>query len=154
MTVDERLAQLGLSLPAPGAAAGSYCTAVRTGDYVSLSGTGSPAVEGIPRTGRIGRDIPVEQGYELARGAALQLLATLRDHLGALDRVRRCVRMTVFVNCDSGFTRHPEVADGATDLLTEVFGDEGRPARAAVGVGSLPFGIPVEIDLTVYVPEV
>lgn len=154
MTVDERLAQLGLSLPAPGTAAGSYCTAVRTGEYVSLSGTGSPALDGIPVSGRIGQDISVAQGYQLARGAALQLLATLREHLGALDGVRRCVRMTVYVNCEAGFTSHPAVADGATDLLVEVFGDEGRPARATVGVGSLPFGIPVEIDLTVYVPEV
>lgn len=104
--------------------------------------------------GKVGRDIPVAQGYVLARGAALQLLATLREHLGTLDRVRRCVRMTVYVNCEADFTSHPAVADGATDLLVEVFGEAGRPARAAVGVVSLPFGIPVEVDLTVYAPEV
>ena len=139
-------------LPAPASPSGSYRTVVRAGDYIHLSGTGSPPIEGVPPRGRIGLDVTAEQAYQLARGAAAQLVGTLRGSIADLTLVEQCVRLTVFLACDERFTGHAAVADGATDFLVEVFGERGRPVRTTVGVHTLPFGIPVEADLTVYAP--
>lgn len=147
-TPEERLRDLALELPAPAAAAGSYVGAVRAGDLLFLSGHGPVGPDGRPAfRGVVGRDVSLEQAQEAARLTALALLGTARAELGSLDRIERAVKLLVLVNAVPGFDRHPLVANGASDLLLAVLGPErGAHARSAVGMGSLPFGIPVEIE--------
>jgi enamine deaminase RidA (YjgF/YER057c/UK114 family) len=124
-------------------------TAVRSGNLLFTSGHG-PLKDGrVAFQGKVGRELTVEQGQEAARLTGLNLLATLRDALGSLDRVRRVVKVLGMVQCADDFTDQPKVINGFSDLVVEVFGDAGRHARSAVGMGSLPFGIPVEIEMIV-----
>ena len=147
MTAEARLASLGIILPPAPPPVASYVNAVRTGNLVYLSGKG-PLDEGERRpTGRVGAEFTAEDGYRFARTTGLALLATLRAELGSLDRVRRIVKVLGMVAATPDFGEHPRVINGCSDLLVEVFGAAGRHARSAVGVASLPFGIPVEIEL-------
>ncbi len=142
---EHRLQELGIELPEPHPAAGTYASWTRAGDLVFLAGQGSRH-----HLGRVGAELDLAAGREAAREAMLDLLAQTRDALGSLDRVGRVVRVTGYVRCTEDFIDQPAVLDGATDLLVEVFGPErGRPARAAVGVASLPMGIAVEIEMVV-----
>lgn len=143
---EARLHELGLSLPPLRAKAGRYVGWVRTGSLLFLSGQGADRW-----VGRVGDDITLEQGREAARDCALNLLAQARDALGTLERVARIVKVTGYVACTPGFTRQPEVVDGASELLLAVFGDAGEHARAAVGVQALPRGFAVEIELVLEV---
>jgi enamine deaminase RidA (YjgF/YER057c/UK114 family) len=148
-TPEERLAQLGVTLPAPAAPVAAYVPCVRTGDLVYVSGQ-VPLVDGKPsHLGRLGAEVGLEDGVAAARTCAVNVLAALKAELGALARVRRVVKVTVFVASEPGFTDQPKVANGASELLGEVFGEAGRHARAAVGVAALPLGVPVEVDAIV-----
>lgn len=143
---EERLARLGIELPqAPGALA-SYVPVAMTGNVVFVSGQLPFRDDGLPRTGLVGRDVTQEEAAEEARACALNVLAHLRAAAGSLDRVARIVRLGVFVASAPGFRSQPLVANGASDLMVEVFGDAGRHARAAVGVAELPLGAPVEVE--------
>ena len=153
MTADQRLTELGIELPEPFPPAGNYVPAVRTGSLLFLSGTGPARADGSFVRGKVGGDIDLDGGVEAARLTGLQLLASMRQELGSLDRVRRVVKTLGMVNCAPGFNRTPQVIDGCSSLLVEVFGDAGRGARSAVGVAELPFDIAVEIELVVEVTD-
>jgi enamine deaminase RidA (YjgF/YER057c/UK114 family) len=153
MTADQRLTELGIELPEPFPPAGNYVPAVRTGSLLFLSGTGPARADGSFVRGKVGGDIDLDGGVEAARLTGLQLLASMRQELGSLDRVRRVVKTLGMVNCAPGFNRTPQVIDGCSSLLVEVFGDAGRGARSAVGMAELPFDIAVEIELVVEVSD-
>ncbi len=141
--VEQRLIELGLELPAVTTPAASYVNAVRTGNLVYLSGAGPVAAGHVP-TGKVGADVTTDEAAAHARQVGLNLLAALREELGTLDAVRRVVKLLGMVNAVPDFTEHSTVINGCSDLFVEVFG-EGH-ARSAVGVGSLPLGMPVEIE--------
>jgi enamine deaminase RidA (YjgF/YER057c/UK114 family) len=150
-TPEARLKAAGIELPAPPKAVANYVPAVRTGNLVFLAGQG-PLVDGKPAmTGKVGGELSEEQGYKAARMTILNSLAALRAEIGSLDRVRRIVKVTAWVNSAPGFSRQPYVVNGASDLLVEIFGDAGRHARTAVSANELPFNIPVEIEMIVEV---
>jgi enamine deaminase RidA (YjgF/YER057c/UK114 family) len=145
-TPEERLEQLGVTLPAPAAPVAAYIPCVRTGNLVYVSGQ-VPVVDGKPsHLGRLGAGVELEEGVAAARTCAINVLAALKAEMGALSQVRRIVKVTVFVASDPGFTDQPKVANGASELFGEVFGEAGSHARAAVGVAALPLGVPVEVD--------
>jgi enamine deaminase RidA (YjgF/YER057c/UK114 family) len=146
------LARLGIELGEPAAPVANYVKAVRTGNLVFLAGHGPSRPEGGYVTGYVGADgMTVEEGYAAARLAAISLLASLKAEIGSLDKVRRVVKVLGMVNSQPGFTQQPEVINGASDLLVEVFGEAGKHARAAVGMVSLPRNIVVEIEMIVEV---
>ncbi len=147
MSAEDKARELGLNLEAAGPPAGNYVPSVRTGNLVYLSGHLPTRPDGSRPVGRLGEDVSVEEGYEAARLCAVALIARLRSEVGSLDRVRRIVKVTGFVNAIPEFTQHPQVINGASDLLAAVFGDAGKHARAAIGVSSLPAGCPVEVEL-------
>ncbi|MEE8440344.1 MAG: RidA family protein [Spirochaetia bacterium] len=147
MNIEQRLESLGISLPDPVEAMGNYAPWVLYGDLLYLSGVGGTS----SILGKLGDTVSVEDGYKLAREAALNHVAAMKAALGDLDRVDRIVRVVGYVNSTPGFTEHPAVINGVTDLYVEIFGEVGKPARAAVGMGSLPFDIPVEIETIVAV---
>ena len=150
-TPEERLEQLGVTLPAPAAPVAAYIPCVRTGNLVYVSGQ-VPLVDGKPsHLGRLGAGIGLEEGVAAARRCAINVLAALKAELGELARVRRVVRLTVFVASEPDFGDQPKVANGASELFGEVFGEAGTHTRAAVGVAALPLGVPVEVDAIVEV---
>lgn len=142
-----RLRALGLSLPPPPAPKGTYTPVVVHGGLAFVSGQIVTDGSGVVRPGLVDRDVTADEARELARKATLQGLSALAAALGSLDRVTRILRVGVFVASSPGFVRQHEVANGATDLLVEVFGEAGRPARAAVGVFALPLNAPVEVEI-------
>jgi len=145
----ERLHELGIVLPPPPRPAGTYSPVVLDGDRAWVSGqivTGSGKVVS---PGLVDRDVSIDVARDLARRAGLQALSALAAELGSLDRVARFLRVTVYVASSTGFARQHEVANGATDLFVQVFGDAGRPARAAVGVAGLPLNAAVEVECLV-----
>ena len=146
MTIDERLNALGIELPPVPAPAGNYVHAVRTGNLLFLAGKGPGKV-----SGKVGADVTPEEAYAHARNTGLVLIAVMREELGGLDHVKRIVKVLGMVNAVPEFGRQPEVINGCSDLFVEVFGEKGRHARSAVGMGSLPGGIPVEIEVIVEV---
>jgi len=146
-TPAQRLAALGLTLPAVSPVIANYVPAVRSGNLVFLAGQVARGADGKMITGKVGRDLTEAQAAEAARTCALQLLAALQAEIGDLAKVKRIVRVGGFVNCTDDFTAQPKVVNGASDLLVAVFGDAGKHARASVGVNSLPAGAPVEIEL-------
>ena len=149
MSAEKRLKQLGFDLPPLSAPVANYVNAVRTGKLLFLAGKGPSAVDGLRPQGKVGREFTVEQGYRFARSTGLALLAVMKAELGSLDRVKRVVKVLGMVNADPDFHDQPKVINGCSDLFVEVFGDAGRHARSAVGMGSLPSGIPVEIEAIV-----
>ena len=149
ISVEERVAQLGLVLPPAKPPAANYANCVRVGDLVYLSGTVAVDENGeIPR-GKVGADVSTEVAASHARMVGLHHLAILREELGSLDRIRRVVKLLGMVNAVPEFTEHSAVINGCSDLFVDIFGE--RHARSAVGMGSLPFGITVEIELIVEV---
>jgi enamine deaminase RidA (YjgF/YER057c/UK114 family) len=147
----ERLRELGIALPPPPTPKGTYVPVQVHGDLAFVSGQIVTDPNGVVRPGHVDRDVSYEVAHDLARRATLQALSALAATLGSLDRVARVVRVGVFVASSPGFVRQHEVANGSTDLLVEVFGEAGRPARAAVGVFALPLNAPVEVELVVAV---
>lgn len=148
---EARLEELGIVLPKPTAPVANYVKAVRSGNLVFLSGHGPYRSDGTLVTGKLGRDLTQEEGYEAARLTGIALLASLKSEIGQLGKVRRIVKVFGMVNADPSFTDMPRVINGCSDLMVEVFGERGRHARAAVGMASLPVGIAVEIDMVVEV---
>jgi enamine deaminase RidA (YjgF/YER057c/UK114 family) len=148
MSIEARLAELGIVLPQPAAPVASYVPVVIAGGLAHVSGQ-LPFVEGALVTGRLGEDVDLDLGTRAARACALMILAQLGAALGSLDRVARVVKLGAFVNSAAGFTDQPKVANGASDLMVEVFGEAGRHARSAVGVPVLPLGAAVEVDAIV-----
>lgn len=148
---ERRLEELGIVLPEPTAPVANYVKAVRSGNLVFLSGHGPYRSDGTLVTGKLGRDLEIDEGYEAARLTGIALLASLKNEIGDLNRVRRIVKVFGMVNADPSFTDMPKVINGCSDLLVEIFGERGRHARAAVGMASLPVGIAVEIDMVVEV---
>lgn len=145
MGVRERLAELGIELPPASAPVASYVPVRVAGSLAFVAGQ-VPLQDGQPIvTGRVGEDVSVEQGAEAARRCALQTLSVLDQHVG-LDRVAGIVKVTAFVASAEGFTDQPKVANGASDLFVEVFGDAGKHARSAVSSPALPLGVPVEVE--------
>ena len=151
MTPEETLAKLGYALPSPTKPVAAYVPTARTGNLVYVAGQ-LPFVDGkLPKTGRLGENVTLEEGQAFARQCVLNGLAALKAELGDLSRVRRVVRVGAFVASADDFVEQPKVANGASELLQQVFGDAGRHARAAVGVNVLPLGAPVEVELLVEV---
>lgn len=151
---DAVLDRLGIVLPTVGAPVANYVNAVRTGDLLFLAGKGPRKADGSYITGKVGADLSLEQGNEAARLVAINQLAVLKAELGDLRKVKRIVKVLGMVNAVESFGDHPEVINGFSDLMVEVFGDRGKHARAAVGMGSLPRNTAVEIEMIVEVfPE-
>jgi enamine deaminase RidA (YjgF/YER057c/UK114 family) len=146
---------MGYELPAPrSSSAGNFVPAVRTGNLVFLSGHGAGLPEGgFLHLGKLGSDLTIEQGYDCARVTMLNLLTSLKEEIGDLDRVTRVIKLLCMINCAPDFGDTPAVANGASDLLVNLYGESGRHARSAVGMGSLPFGMPVEIEMVVEVGD-
>jgi enamine deaminase RidA (YjgF/YER057c/UK114 family) len=151
--IEDRLAELGLRLPAPPAAPPGVRLPfefVRVhGDLAYVSGHGPLDGEQVLVTGRVGGEVSVEQAYEAARATGLSMLASLARELGDLDRVKTWVKALGFVSCAEGFDATPAVINGFSDLILELWGDAGRHARSAIGAGELPFGMPVEVEAVV-----
>lgn len=151
MGAEARIKQLAITLPTPGKPLGNYIPGVLHGDLLFLSGHG-PMREGSPTArGKLGRDLSTEDGYKAAREVGINLLGSVRSILGSLDRVKRIVKVLGMVNSADGFGEQPKVINGFSDLMVEVFGDNGRHARSAVGMAELPMGIPVEIEMIMQV---
>ena len=145
--VESRLKDLGIQLPTPPAPVASYVPYVVSGNLVFISGQVTVTADGLKYVGTVGKEISVDDGKAAARLCAINLIAQVKAAAGGdLDRVKRCVKVTVFVNAVPGFTQHPEIANGASDLFVEVFGDAGKHARAAVGAGSLPRNVATEVE--------
>ena len=147
--IEKKLEEMGLSLPPTPTPVANYVPAVLSGNLVFLSGHVPRNPDGSLVVGKLGIDWSVEQGYETARQVTLALLASLKNSIGDLDRVKRIVRLFCMVNATPDFAQHPSVANGASDLLAALMGDDGKHARVAAGMGSLPGGVPVEIEMTV-----
>ncbi len=148
---DAKLNDLGIQLTEPGAPVANYVNAVRTGNLIFLAGKGPTKPEGGFVTGKVGRDITIEEGYQAARLVGLAQLSVLKHELGDLNKVKRIVKVLGMVNCEDNFTNQPEVINGFSDLMVEVFGDKGKHARSAVGMVALPRNIAVEIEAIIEV---
>jgi len=148
MSAEARIKELGLTLPQPPKPLGNYVPGVRVGNLLFLSGHGPVRVNGVPTArGKVGRDLSIEDGYKVAREVGINLLGSAKTLLGSLDKVKRVVKVLGMVNSAEGFGDQPKVINGFSDLMVEVFGDNGRHARSAVGMAELPMGIPVEIEM-------
>ncbi|HYA68378.1 MAG TPA: RidA family protein [Acidimicrobiales bacterium] len=155
MTAAEaNLIQLGIELPPVPPPVANFIRARQVAGLLFLSGHGPVRPDGSRVVGKVGSDLDVEEARAAARLTGLNLLATTRAHLGSLDRVRAVVKVLGMVNSAPGFDRQPEVVDGFSDLMVEVFGEEGRHTRSAVGMAELPFGIPIEIEMILEVAGV
>jgi enamine deaminase RidA (YjgF/YER057c/UK114 family) len=151
--IENRLAELGITLPQAAAPVASYVPAVEANGLLHISGQISFAEDGSLIKGRVGDDVDLEGGISAARRCGVMLLAQIKAALGSLDRVERIVKLGVFVNSAGSFTDQPKVANGASELMQQVFGDAGRHARSAVGVPVLPLGVAVEVDAVVAIRD-
>ncbi len=153
MSAEAKIAELGLQLPDPPSPGGTYQPVVQVGDLCYVSGHGPVQVDGTMITGKVGSEMGEEDANQAARVVGLAILATLKSYLGDLDRVTRLVKVLGMVNCTPDFGTQPNVINGFSDLMVEVFGEQGRAARSAVGMGALPGNIPVEIEVIVQVSD-
>lgn len=144
--IEKRLAALGVTLPVPAPPAATFEPTVRVGDMLYISGQVSIGSSGEKFVGKLGGGVDIETGRQAARLCGINLLAQAKIALGDLDKIKRFVKLTGFVNCTPDFTDMPKVVNGCSDFLVEVLGDRGRHARSAVGMGSLPLGVAVEIE--------
>jgi enamine deaminase RidA (YjgF/YER057c/UK114 family) len=145
--IDARLKELSITLPKAVAPVANYVPYVVSGNLVFVSGQVTLGPNGLEFVGQVGKEFTVEQGQAAARLCALNIIAQVREACGGdLDRIKRCVKLTGFVNAVQGFAQHPEVINGASDTIVQVFGDNGKHARAAVGAGSLPRNVAVEVE--------
>jgi enamine deaminase RidA (YjgF/YER057c/UK114 family) len=149
--IEARLKELQITVPEAPKPLASYVPAVQTGDFVFTSGQ-LPMLDGVLQfPGRLGDGVSVEEGRQAARISVINCLSAVKSVLGNLDSIEKIVKVTVFISCDSGFTEQPEVANGASDLLLEIFGEAGKHSRSAVGVSALPRNASVEIEMIVKV---
>jgi len=149
MTAEQKLRELSIDLPAPARPVGAYVPSLRTGRLIFTAGQLPLAGGTLTAEGKVPTDVPVPDAQAAARTAALNALAAVRAEAGSLDAVTRVVRLNVFVNSAAGFTDHAQVADGASELLQQIFGDVGRHTRCAIGAAELPLNAPIELDLIV-----
>ena len=147
--VYKRLEELNITLPEPGTPVANYVPARTSGNLVFLSGHGPRTSDGQLITGKVGKDLTLEDGYQAARLTGLALLASLQNEIGDLNRVQRFIKVLGMVNVDPSFTDMPSVINGFSDLMVDVFGERGKHARSAVGMASLPRNIPIEIEMIV-----
>ena len=150
---EERLKEKGIVLTTPSAPVANYVNVVRVGNLLFLSGKGPGKPDGSYVIGKVGKDLTIEQGYEAARLAAISHLSVLKTELGDLNKVKRIVKVLGMVNCTDDFKDQPKVINGYSDLMVEIFGDKGKHARSAVGMGSLPLGIAVEVEVIVEIED-
>ena len=153
MEIEARLAALSLTLPEPPRPVASYVPAAQVGDLLFLSGTTCYKDGKFLFVGRVGAEVTLDQGYQAARQTALNLLSVIKATVGDLDRVQRFVKLNGYVNSAPDFDRQPEVINGASDLLEQLYGERGKHARTAIGVSDLPSHIPVEIELIVQISQ-
>ena len=151
MQIETKLKEMGVDLPQAATPVANYVPVVRTGNLVFLSGHGPIKEDGSLITGKFGSDLTTDQGYEAARRVAIGLLGSLKAEIGDLDKVKRIVKLLGLVNCTPEFAEQPNVINGASDFLVEVFAEKGKHARSAVGSNALPFNIAVEIEMIVEV---
>ena len=151
MEVERKLSQLGLTLPKPPKPVAAYAPFVRVNDLLFLSGTTCYLDGEFMFTGRVGDVVTLDQAYRASQQAALNLLSVIKSAIGDLDKVKRIIKLNAYVNSAEGFDQQPQVANGASELLEELFGQRGKHARTAIGVSELPSQIPVEIELIVQV---
>ncbi len=147
--VESRVKELGIQLITPTAPVANYVKAVRVDNVIYLSGHGPDKSDGGQVTGKLGSDLTIEQGQEAARLVGISLLSSLKREIGNLNKVKRIVKVTGFVNAVPAFENHPQVMNGFSDLMVQVFGESGKHARSSVGMGSLPSNIAVEIEMIV-----
>ena len=148
---DQKLEELGITLIPPTKPIANYVKAVRTGNLLFLSGHGPSKADGTSYTGKVGRDVSTEEGYEAAKQVGISLLSTIKAELGTLNKVKRIIKVHGMVNCTEDYTDQPKVINGCSDLMVAVFGENGKHARAAVGMNSLPGNISVEIEMVIEV---
>jgi enamine deaminase RidA (YjgF/YER057c/UK114 family) len=148
---EAKLKEKGIVLTAPTPPVATYVNAVRVGNLLFLSGKGPTKPDGSNITGKVGKDLTIEQGYEAARLTAINHLAVLKAELGSLNKVKRIVKVLGMVNCTDDFKDQPKVINGYSDLMVEIFGEKGKHARSAVGMNALPVGIAVEVEVIVEV---
>ncbi|HNP06513.1 MAG TPA: RidA family protein [Cyclobacteriaceae bacterium] len=146
---DKRVEELGITLTPPSTPSANYVKAVRVGNLLYLSGHGPSRPEGGSITGKVGQDLTTDEGYDAARQVGIALLSTMKAELGSLNKIKRMVKVLGMVNCTPDFEDQPKVINGCSDLLVEVFGDNGKHARSAVGMNALPSNIAVEIEIIV-----
>ena len=151
--VEERIKELGIELSKPGKPVANYVNSVLTGNLVFMAGKGPRRPDETMVTGKVGDDLTIEQGYEAARLTAVEQLSALKVQIGDLNKVERIVKVLGMVNADPSFTSHSAVINGFSDLMVEVFGERGKHARAAVGMGSLPSNIACEIEMIVQIRD-
>jgi len=152
-TPEERLKEKGITLTTPSAPVANYVNAVRVGNLLYLSGKGPTKPDGTHTTGKVGKDLTLEQGYEAAKLCAINHIAVLKAELGDLKRVKRIVKVLGMVNCVDDFKDQPKVINGYSDFMVAIFGDKGKHARSAVGMNSLPMDIAVEVEVIVEIEE-
>jgi len=150
---ETKLKEKGIVLIPPSSPVANYVNAVRTGNLLYLAGKGPLKTDNTYVTGKVGKDLTIEQGYEAARITAINHLAVLKNELGSLNKVKRIVKVLGMVNCTEDFKDQPKVINGYSDLMVEIFGDNGKHARSAVGMNALPFNMAVEIEVIVEIEE-
>jgi enamine deaminase RidA (YjgF/YER057c/UK114 family) len=153
ITPEAKLKELGIEIPKASPPVANYVNVVRTGNLLYTAGKGPNKADGTLVTGKVGKDLSIEEGYHAAQLCAIQLISLLKEELGDLSKVKRIVKVLGMVNCETDFTSQPEVINGCSDFLVKVFGDRGKHARSAVGMGSLPRNIAVEVELIVEVVD-
>jgi enamine deaminase RidA (YjgF/YER057c/UK114 family) len=151
--VEKKLKEQGVELFKPAAPIANYVKAVRTGNLIFLAGHGPTKADGSNITGKVGKDLTLEQGYEAARQTGIAILSTLKAEIGDLNKVKRIVKVLGMVNCTDTFTDQPKVINGFSDLMVNIFGEKGKHARSAVGMNSLPSNIAVEVEMIVEISE-
>ncbi|TVP45091.1 MAG: RidA family protein [Mongoliibacter sp.] len=150
---EKKIEELGIVLPSPSEPVANYVNAVQTGNILFLAGKGPSKPDGSYVTGKVGSDLSIAEGKEAARLVGLAQIAVLKHELGDLNRVKRIVKVLGMVNCGSDFKDQPEVINGFSDLMVEIFGEKGKHARSAVGMNALPMDIAVEIELIVEIED-
>jgi len=147
MSAEQKLKELGIVLPQPPKPVANYLPAVRIGNLLFVSGHGPYDDGNTKMSGKVGRELTVEEGYQVARNVAINCLASVKATIGDLDKVRRVIKLLGMVNCTDDFKEQPKIMNGCSDLLIAIFGDAGKHARSAVGMQALPNQIPVEIEM-------
>jgi len=151
MDIEKRLAEAGITLPTAPKPVASYVPAIKSGNLLYASGQLCTVDGKLKYTGKVGKELTLEEAYEAAKTAAINCLAVIKQQIGSLDKIKQIVKVVGYVSSDPAFTDQPKVVNGASDLLVEIFGDRGIHARSAVGVASLPLNAPVEIEMIVEV---
>ncbi|KAF4036372.1 YjgF/chorismate mutase-like putative endoribonuclease [Phytophthora infestans] len=151
--IERKIEELGYTLPTVAEPKGNYRTSVRSGNTIYMAGHLPQPAGGDLILGKVGKDLTPEQGYEAAHYVALSLMATLKQEVGDLDKIKRVVKLVGFVNCVDGFTQQPAVINGASDTIGKVFGDKGIHARSAVGTNALPLNVAVEVEAVVEIED-